>query len=116
MTQSSEQFDPANKNIAASWQQILGISQSMQQSANDEEWLVVSTLSTQRHQEIEKHFQQYPVGPSTAGFYYQHLSQFLANEDSIQALANNARKLALKSNLKLVSNKKAVTSYKDIHG
>jgi hypothetical protein len=97
--------------IGQSWQNILSITQTMEQSATSEDWHAVANSASKRHKMIKHHFTLFVVGPDTAEFYYQHLSQFLCKEEQLQTLASNAQKQVLKQNLTLVSNKRAASAY-----
>ncbi|MBL4827722.1 MAG: hypothetical protein JKY66_08435 [Spongiibacteraceae bacterium] len=97
--------------IEQSWKNILSLTQTMEQLADDKNWSAVADSAVQRHQKIQEHFKLYAVGPETAGFYYPHLNAFLQKEEKLQTLTNNARKQVLKQSLRVINNKKAMNAY-----
>ncbi|MEE8058017.1 MAG: hypothetical protein V3T17_09290 [Pseudomonadales bacterium] len=100
-------------NLEKSWQQILVSTQTLEQSAAQEDWPLVAELAASRHQLITQHFKLYPVGPNTAEFYQKHLSSFLIKEEQLQKLAIEARKASMKASIKFNTNKKAVSAYRE---
>lgn len=98
--------------IEQSWQNILSLTQAMEQQAAEQNWEVVAEQAAERHNVIQQHFQQFSVGPDTAEFYYHRLSQFLQQENQLQQLAANAKKQVLKQNLNIINNKKAAGAYR----
>jgi hypothetical protein len=101
-----------SNNVEKSWQNILCATRTIEQASAEEHWAQVAELAANRHRMITEHFGRYPVGPNTAEFYQQHLSQFLMKEERLQQLASEARKASMKAGIKLNSNKKALNAYK----
>lgn len=94
-----------------SWQVLIDLSKQMEILAQQNDWQALASLAVERHQRVNQHFTQFPVGPETASFYQQRLSQFMAHEQQLQQLATTARKQVMKHGADLRQGKKANHAY-----
>ncbi|MFA7553471.1 MAG: hypothetical protein WCY88_04405 [Spongiibacteraceae bacterium] len=100
-----------NLDKDASWEHIIELSDSMQKDAAQEDWHAVATAAVTRHQLVNQHFEQFPVGPATAEYYFSRLNTFLANEQKLQQLAKLARKNIMRYGVEMQQGKKASKAY-----
>ena len=97
--------------LANSWSQILELTRAIEELARQEAWESVVNLTRERHSSVLDHFQTFPVGPETAGFYMEKLHQFLASEERLNLVANAARDNTIKAIQSLNHNRQAINTY-----
>jgi hypothetical protein len=100
-----------DSRIAQSWSAIQQFTETMQLAAEDAEWARVLELATQRHVQLLSHFEQFPVGPTNAEFYQQHLHAMLIGEQQLQAITTDARKAVMRDGLISSRNHRAMDAY-----
>jgi hypothetical protein len=71
----------------------------------------VLELAAARHRRVVEHFESFPVGPDTADYYRQRLSNMLKNEESLQLLVRDARKSLMREGLTIRHGHQAVGAY-----
>lgn len=101
----------SNLTIESSWNGILQQTNNFKQAIDENRWQIAAELAATRHQTIQKHFKNFPVGPETADFYQKHLSTFMQQEESYRHEAQRARKQAMREGLVISNNKKAISAY-----
>jgi hypothetical protein len=98
--------------VASSWSSIQSLTASLRNAADAENWPQVLELASARHGTLLRHFEQFPVGPANAEFYFQNLNQMLSAEAELQALTLAARKQVMRDGLTNNRNREAVAAYR----
>jgi hypothetical protein len=98
-------------NVQNSWSAIEALTAAMRAAAETEDWVQVMELAATRHENLERHFELFPVGPANADFYQRHLTAMLSNESELHDLAFTARREVMRSSVAMHHNKRAVTAY-----
>lgn len=109
----SAEFMNANPDraIERSWLEIERITQVMQDAAAQKSWQHVVECATTRHHTLLRHFDNFPVGPENAVFYRERLSQMLAGEESLHALAVDARREIMRESATTNYSHRALNAY-----
>jgi hypothetical protein len=94
-----------------SWSAVEQMTASLFSAADTCDWQHVLTLAKERHQQVLDHFNCFPVGPDTASFYQERLTQLLNNERDLQQLATAARREVMREGLITNQNNRAVSAY-----
>lgn len=109
--------NPANANssqpatIESSWLEIERIDASIHAAAAAQSWDRVVEGATARHQSLQRHFATFPVGPTNAGFYQKHLTKMLSGEQTLHALAVDARRQIMRESASANYNHRAMSAY-----
>lgn len=101
----------AQATIETSWQEIERITASMRDAAAQKSWHDVVEWAASRHHNLLRHFDAFPVGPQNALFYRERLTQMIAGEQSLHALAVDARREIMRESATASYNHRAVNAY-----
>ena len=101
----------SSETVESSWGAIESISASMRDAAAQQAWPQVVELAISRHRNLLGHFQRFPVGPENAAFYNTRLTEMLAGERELQALAVDARKQVMREGASANYNRRAMGAY-----
>ena len=112
MNSDPQHFEnPANAEIQQSWAHIVSLSDQLMSLADQQEWLAMVEQAAERHNAVQQHFEQFPVGPETAAYYVDKLNGFMTQEQQLQNLAREARKFVMKQGADIQLGKKMTSAY-----
>ena len=98
--------------IEDSWLEIEQINASIHAAAAEQSWDRVVEWATSRHQSLQRHFQNFPVGPQNAAFYQTHLTKMLDGEQALHALAVDARRHIMREGAAMNNTRRALGAYR----
>ena len=101
----------AMQSIKDSWDKIGALTKAIYSAAKKNDWNNVLSLTSQRQQELETHFNAHPIGPENAVFYREQLNALLRGEDELQALVRSSRKALMSEGLAIHTGNRAVGAY-----
>ncbi|MGK0500305.1 MAG: hypothetical protein ACJAYG_001954 [Oceanicoccus sp.] len=78
--------------IAGSWESITILNQRCFELAENRNWPQLGATLKQRRQDMDQHFQRFPIGPDNAGFYQGKLSIFFKQEQQLLQLTQLSTK------------------------
>jgi thymidylate synthase ThyX len=112
MSTSAESMNTSmHRTIENSWDEIERITQAMKDAAAQKDWPHVVEGAAARHHTLLNHFDSYPVGPQNALFYRERLTQMLAGEQSLHALAVDARREIMRESATTNYSHRALSAY-----
>lgn len=112
MSISAESMNAStDRAIESSWLEIEHISQAMQEAAAQKNWQHVVECAAARHYVVLQHFDNFPVGPQNAVFYRERLAQLLSGEQSLHALAVDARREIMRESATTNYTHRAINAY-----
>lgn len=112
MSISAESMNTStHEAIESSWLEIERISQVMKEAATQKDWQHVVECAAARHHAVLQHFDNFPVGPQNATFYRERLTLLLSGEQSLHALAVDARREIMRESATTNYTHRALNAY-----